>query len=348
MTYPAQVIGLVGPSPRLQAVMRDAVAHAAVLTGDLAAAREHMPAITETLNAYSLSDATATGIPARARLALADGDWEDALAALESAWAMAVRVGHWYRATTISLLLARVYALLGRYQEAESLLIEAVTSSSEGGAVLIEVQARADLALLLGRMGRTDDAHLHLARCREIMDNGEDWRGLAGRVALAEAVADPPASAGRFEQALSIFRRFQLPWDEAETLEYQARRLFGAGRLAEAAEDLHAAEDIYRHIGAGDRWIARLREHPARVGHDQISQGATQSPRARADGLSRREVEVLRLLAAGKTNAAIADELVLSIRTVERHISTIYRRLGLHGAASRAAATNYALRHGLT
>ena len=55
----------------------------------------------------------------------------------------------------------------------------------------------------------------------------------------------------------------------------------------------------------------------------------------------------MRLMAAGKSNADIADELVLSIRTVERHISTIYGKLGVHGGAARAVVVNYALTHHL-
>jgi pimeloyl-ACP methyl ester carboxylesterase/DNA-binding CsgD family transcriptional regulator len=56
--------------------------------------------------------------------------------------------------------------------------------------------------------------------------------------------------------------------------------------------------------------------------------------------LSSREVEVLRLIAGGSSNAQIADELVISVRTVERHISHIYAKLGVH---NRAQATAYAL-----
>jgi DNA-binding NarL/FixJ family response regulator len=56
------------------------------------------------------------------------------------------------------------------------------------------------------------------------------------------------------------------------------------------------------------------------------------------DGLSPRELEVLGLVAAGLTNEAIAERLVLSVRTVERHLSTIYAKLRLSGKAARAAA----------
>jgi non-specific serine/threonine protein kinase len=68
--------------------------------------------------------------------------------------------------------------------------------------------------------------------------------------------------------------------------------------------------------------------------------GATGAP----DRLTAREVEILRLLAGGKSNAAIADELVLSVYTVERHVANIYTKIGVH---TRVEATAYALRHGL-
>jgi DNA-binding CsgD family transcriptional regulator len=65
------------------------------------------------------------------------------------------------------------------------------------------------------------------------------------------------------------------------------------------------------------------------------------------DGLTRREVEILRLIAAGNSNQKIAEELVLSIRTVERHISNIYAKIGVNGSTARAAATAYAFGHNL-
>jgi DNA-binding NarL/FixJ family response regulator len=60
--------------------------------------------------------------------------------------------------------------------------------------------------------------------------------------------------------------------------------------------------------------------------------------------LTGREVQLLRLVAAGKTNRAIAAELVLSERTVDRHVSNIFAKLGV---SSRAAATAYAYEHQL-
>jgi DNA-binding NarL/FixJ family response regulator len=64
-------------------------------------------------------------------------------------------------------------------------------------------------------------------------------------------------------------------------------------------------------------------------------------------GLTAREREVLRLVALGRSNDEIAAELVLSVRTVESHIASIYGKVGVSGRAARAAATAYALSHGL-
>jgi DNA-binding NarL/FixJ family response regulator len=61
-------------------------------------------------------------------------------------------------------------------------------------------------------------------------------------------------------------------------------------------------------------------------------------------GLTARELEVLRLVATGATTKAIAAELVLSERTVDRHLSNIFAKLGV---ATRTAAAAYAFEHGL-
>jgi DNA-binding NarL/FixJ family response regulator len=79
----------------------------------------------------------------------------------------------------------------------------------------------------------------------------------------------------------------------------------------------------------------------------QRSQRRVQSGRtlpAYPDGLSEREVEVLRPVAAGKSNREIADELVISLNTVFRHVANI---LGKTGAANRTEAARYATRHDL-
>jgi len=82
---------------------------------------------------------------------------------------------------------------------------------------------------------------------------------------------------------------------------------------------------------------------PARGSSVPPPPATTQTP-AYPDGLTAREVEVLRLIAQGWTDAQIAEHLVISPRTVNRHTTSLYSKLYV---SSRAAATRYALEHNL-
>jgi predicted ATPase/DNA-binding CsgD family transcriptional regulator len=83
---------------------------------------------------------------------------------------------------------------------------------------------------------------------------------------------------------------------------------------------------------------------PAPVPTDQPSPFSMKSPTTHPDGLTTREVEVLRLLAQGLTDAQIADQLVISPRTVNTHLTSIYGKIQV---SSRSAATRYAIKHQL-
>jgi DNA-binding NarL/FixJ family response regulator len=96
-------------------------------------------------------------------------------------------------------------------------------------------------------------------------------------------------------------------------------------------------------IGTGAEAVAAIERFLA-----DLAPTSEETPRkggARAAGLSAREVEVLRLIAAGKSNPQIAEALVISLNTVQRHVSNI---LAKTGAANRTEAAAYAHRNGLT
>jgi DNA-binding CsgD family transcriptional regulator len=215
--------------------------------------------------------------------------------------------------------------------------------------VKYEVGARVELALLAAEAGQPAEAERHLARCRAILSEGEDWRGLAGRVQLAEAVVaaarrDSEAASGHFKAAVDTFQRLSLPWDEAETLELWAwscaRFYRGRSHASFVLEKLDAARDVYHRIGAGQPWVDRLDAEQSRL-TGPLPGEASSLP----DGLTEREVEVIRLISGGSSNREIADQLVLSVRTVERHITNIYAKIGARG---KADATAYALRNSLS
>jgi non-specific serine/threonine protein kinase len=88
-------------------------------------------------------------------------------------------------------------------------------------------------------------------------------------------------------------------------------------------------------------------EEPDSAGTRVPPAAAPPSRAERPVGLTARELDVLRLIVAGRSNQQIADALVLSVRTVERHIAGIYGKLGASGKPARAVATAYAHTHGL-
>jgi DNA-binding CsgD family transcriptional regulator len=105
--------------------------------------------------------------------------------------------------------------------------------------------------------------------------------------------------------------------------------------------------DSRNHILLADEpaWPVFLREIAAFVEPDRSV--ATADPAPRLAALTPREYDILRLAAAGRNNADIAAELSLSIRTVERHLSNAYLKLGVTGRAGRAAAVADLVRRGL-
>jgi len=114
------------------------------------------------------------------------------------------------------------------------------------------------------------------------------------------------------------------------------RAVHRLGRHDESARHLRAAEALAAGIANPQR-LADVRTALAETGE---SADAAALP----DGLTVRQVDVLRLLADGLSNKQIAAELSLSPGTVERHLATVYRKLGLGG---RVDAARYAVNHGL-
>jgi DNA-binding NarL/FixJ family response regulator len=143
---------------------------------------------------------------------------------------------------------------------------------------------------------------------------------------------------GDARAALQALRRAWTAWQDLDA-PYEAARvrvLIGLacrqlGDQDSAEMELDAARWVFRQLEAAPD-LARV-------------EALTRKPAApAAGGLTARELQVLRLVAAGQTNRSIAADLFLSERTVERHMSNILTKLGV---SSRAAATAYAYQHQL-
>ena len=198
----------------------------------------------------------------RASLLLFEGQWEEAEELFESEIVEARSVGNLLEVSNCNSILAILLRVRGAAQRASSALGEAVTEIGEAN-VRSEMQMRPALSRAHAELGQYDAAERELARCREIVAVGEDWRGMSGDVGLAAAVLAAARgryqeAEGEFDAALSIFCRYSAPWEEADTLECWASALVAAGDRARAAEKFDAAIEVYRRIGAPERWIERV------------------------------------------------------------------------------------------
>jgi DNA-binding CsgD family transcriptional regulator len=151
----------------------------------------------------------------------------------------------------------------------------------------------------------------------------------AGAVLLAEG--DPARALGALRRACTRLQELDAPYDAARVRVHLGFAYRALGDDDTAEMELDAARAAFERLGAAPD-LARVEE--------LTGSAASQT----AGGLTPREVEVLRLVATGKTNRAIAAELFLSEKTVARHVSNIFTKLGV---SSRSAATAYAYQHDL-
>jgi DNA-binding NarL/FixJ family response regulator len=144
--------------------------------------------------------------------------------------------------------------------------------------------------------------------------------------AVALAGGDARSALARLRRAQRIWLELDAPYEVARTRELIAQACCALGDDEAGVLEREAARELFERLGAAPD-LARV----------SMRAGSTH-------GLSRREVEVLRLVASGKSNREIASTLVISEHTVARHVQNMYTKLGL---SSRAAATAFAFEHEL-
>jgi DNA-binding CsgD family transcriptional regulator/tetratricopeptide (TPR) repeat protein len=263
----------------------------------------------------------------RARLEFARGSWDEAVRAAEAA-AQAFLPAR----CPALIVLGRIQVRRGQPQAARLL-----ASAWKLAVQLDELQRLGPAAA-----ARAEDAWLRgeLARVRDIaLPVYQDARRLGGRAYQAElgywlAKAGQPAetasdhpyalqAAGRWREAAAAWEAAGCPYEHAAA-------------LAESPEpdDLLTALGILDELGATP--LATLvRKRLRAIGMTRIPRGPRGETRVNPVGLTARQIDVLRLLGQGFTNAQIASQLVVSVRTVESHVAAV---LGKLGAASRREA----------
>jgi ATP/maltotriose-dependent transcriptional regulator MalT len=276
------------------------------------------------------------------------------------------------------LRLADLRRRQGRFDEARSLLDELDAAPHRRGLGQLTVAARAALELdqdALEEAAALADRYLRLVPPQDLAERVDaleiaararaalgDVEGAAPSVGELQEVAtkigtgpvlasarfaagvvagaggDHPVALEDLQRAVDLFAKAEAPFEAARVRVELARCLLDLGRQGPAAKEAAAAHAAFDALGA--QWEAERTERLLA----EIEPGA----RGRPDlHLTRREVEVLRLLGQGRSNEEIAADLFLSVRTVERHVSNTYNKIGAHGRAARAMATAFAHRNAI-
>jgi DNA-binding CsgD family transcriptional regulator/predicted NBD/HSP70 family sugar kinase len=272
----------------------------------------------------------------RARLEFARGSWDEAVRAAEAA--------------VDAFLPARCPALivLGRVQvrRGQARAAGLLSSAWKLAVQLDELQrlgpaasARAEDAWLRGDHARVRDIAMPIYQeARRLGERAYQaelgyWLTKAGQP--TEAASDHPyalQAAGRWREAAGLWQAAGCPYEHAAA-------------LAESPEpgDLLASLEILDELGATP--LATLvRGRLRALGTTRIPRGPRGETRVNPAGLTTRQVEVLRLLGMGYTNAQIASQLVVSVRTVDSHVAAVLAKLG---AASRREAAASAAQLGV-
>jgi len=249
------------------------------------------------------------------------------LAAAEEAYREASRYG---REPQPGLALLR--QAQGQPAAATGAIRRALAETADAGRRAPLLAAHAEISVERGDLAAAREA------CAELEEIAERRDG-AMLVAIAASIRGAvDLAAGDAEAGLAASRRAARAWLDLEAPYEAARARISVGIACRALGDPDAAE---LELEAARRILDEL---GARVDLDRLESPVGHPPAAEGHGLTERELEVLRLVAAGRTNRNVASALVISEHTVARHLQNIFAKLGV---SSRTAASAYAHEHDL-
>ena len=332
-------------------------------------AREWTAALSEWCEAQpQLGGFAGTCLVHRAELMELGGAWSDAIEAAHHAERCMSATSDPRAPADACYQRAEIHRLRGEFSSAEAAYAQASSGGREplpGLALLRLAQGRCDLAASAMRRvlvtcsdrlqrARYLPAHADVMLAAGELDTAREARDELCAIAAAfdtpvlRAIADQTAAAVALAEgaphtvveplrgALHLWQRVGAPYLAARVHVQLGRAFRELGDEDGAQLEWTAAREAFEALGAAPD-LSALQTLAGRAGERS-------PPASAAHGLSARELQVLRMVAAGKTNRVIATELHLSEKTVDRHVSNIFGKLDV---SSRAAATAFAYEHGL-
>jgi DNA-binding CsgD family transcriptional regulator/tetratricopeptide (TPR) repeat protein len=299
----------------------------------------------------------------RAQIMQLHGAWRDALEEAERAGRRFEEAMNRAAAAKACYLRGEVHRLRGEFAQADEAYREASQHGFEaqpGWALLQLARGNADAAAaairrvlgetteplrragllpayvaILVSVGDVDEAR---SACKELGELAEEYESALLLAMAAQALgtvelaaADPGAALLSLRQALRAWLELEAPHEAACTRVLVGQACQALGDQDAFAMELEAARSVFVELGAAPD-LARV---------DKLTGGVDTDAR---HGLTPRELEVLRLVATGKSNREIAGSLVISEHTVARHVQNIFTKLGV---PSRTAAGAFAFEHDL-
>ncbi|MGH8925629.1 MAG: LuxR C-terminal-related transcriptional regulator [Acidimicrobiia bacterium] len=248
------------------------------------------------------------------------------LAAAEEMYRESARLGHDPQPG-----LARLHMMRGDNSAAAASLGRALAEHQDSLRRARLLPAQVEILLAAGDIAASSELAEELADITTSY-GGPVLEATAAQIRATVLVAEgqPLAALELCRRASRVWRHLDLPFEEARTRVLIARSCRALDDEATAVMELETAHSI----------LTRLKARPHLA---EVESLLGEHPRSQ-HGLTDRELEVLRLVAGGMTNAQIAEELVVSVRTVDTHVSNILTKLGV---SSRSGATSYAHRQGL-
>jgi DNA-binding CsgD family transcriptional regulator len=328
--------------------------------GDWPASESHLKQSMQEAEATNNARLKAVALQAQAELSFRQGNWHAAEQHFQAAIQASINT-EWY--SSIMALYGHFLAVTGRGAAAQEQLERAVALPEligYSGDFYIPFLAEAYLHL-----GANEQAATYIQRIQAL--HGFMYYGVSVDRILGEVAAvkgDWSKAEKAFENGLELCRRAGNQPEEAAILYEQARMVLMRSNR-ESPEYRHSLlQDMHRlcdraqelflnyHMQRAADLVETLREGVRQLEHRQdekpssrIIQEHISHPDYLLDlHLTKRELEVLRLVAEGHTDREVAETLIISPRTVNRHLSNIFVKLDVPG---RAAAVAYAIRQGL-